>query len=69
VNGRVAGGGGVVPGLTASCRDFTPRRRNCAVLKLLVLDSQIFDYRPDPDSLFVEHFTVGDAFDNTMEPS
>jgi len=39
------------------------------VLNLLVLDSQIFDYRPDPDSLFVEHFTVGDAFDNTMEPS
>lgn len=32
------------------------------------LGSQIFDYWTDPDSIFVEHFTDGDMFDNTLEP-
>ena len=32
------------------------------------LGSQIFDYWADPDKIFVEHFTDGDMFDNTLEP-
>ena len=32
------------------------------------LGSQIFDYWSDPDKFFVEHFTDGDMFDNTLEP-
>ena len=32
------------------------------------LGSQIFDYWTDPDRIFVEHFTDGDMFDNTLEP-
>ncbi len=32
------------------------------------LGSQIFDYWSDPDKIFVEHFTDGDMFDNTLEP-
>jgi hypothetical protein len=32
-----------------------------------VLGSQIFDYWADPDSFFVEHFTDGDLFDNTVD--
>lgn len=32
------------------------------------LGSQIFDYWTDPDKIFVEHFTDGDMFDNTLEP-
>jgi hypothetical protein len=32
------------------------------------LGSQIFDYWTDPDGIYVEHFTDGDMFDNTLEP-
>jgi Glyoxalase/Bleomycin resistance protein/Dioxygenase superfamily len=32
------------------------------------LGSQIFDYWADPDKIYVEHFTDGDLFDNTLEP-
>jgi hypothetical protein len=32
------------------------------------LGSQIFDYWSDLDKIFVEHFTDGDMFDNTLEP-
>ena len=31
------------------------------------LGSQIFDYWADPDKIYVEHFTDGDLFDNTLE--
>ena len=33
-----------------------------------VLGSQIFDYWADPERFFVEHFTDGDLFDNTVDP-